>query len=184
LLALGGGALSQGTMVLIMTATPLAMAVCGFSFADTAFVIEWHIVGMFAPSFFTGHLIARIGILPVMACGCIMILASLGIHLSGVDLYRFWTGLVLLGFGWNFMFVGATNLLTMTYQPAEKAKVQALNDLIIFGTAAAGSFLSGLLHYQVGWQAVNLGFIMPLLILFAALVWFQRRDVIEQVAAE
>lgn len=173
--ALAAGALAQGIMVLLMTATPLAMAVCGLSFADTALVIQWHVLGMFAPSFVTGRLIGRFGRLPVMMVGCALILATLGVHLSGVELIQFWLGLCLLGVGWNCLFVGATDLLATTYRPAEKAKVQGLNDLTVFATAASGSMLSGLLDQLVGWQVVNLGFVLPVLLLLAGLVWLYRQ---------
>jgi MFS family permease len=174
--ALIGAALAQGTMVLLMTATPLAMAACGLDFADTAFVIQWHVLGMFAPSFVTGHLVARLGQLPMMIAGCALLLASLGINLTGDALAQFWASLLLLGVGWNFLFVGATDLLTTTYQPAETARVQGVNDLAAFGAAALGSVLSGLLHHLVGWQAVNLGFVLPLLGLLAGLLWLHRRQ--------
>ena len=174
IVALGGAAIAQGAMVLVMTATPLAMAFCGLGFDQTAFVIQWHVLGMFAPSFVTGHLISRFGVLNVMASGAGLILACLGIALSGVDIAQFWTALLLLGVGWNFMFVGATSLLTSTYQPAEKAKVQAINDLIIFATAALASFSSGLLHHLIGWQAVNISMIVPVLIMLVAILWLRR----------
>ena len=162
-------------MVLVMTTTPLAMAFCGIGFNQTAFVIQWHVLGMFAPSFFTGHLIGRFGVLNVMAVGAGLILACLAVALSGVEIAQFWTALFLLGIGWNFMFVGGTSLLTTTYEPAEKAKVQAINDLIIFATAAIASLSSGVLHHLLGWQAVNLSMIMPLLVVLGAILWLQRR---------
>jgi MFS family permease len=175
-IALAAGALAQGVMVLLMTAAPLAMAACGLTFDDTAFAIQWHVLGMFAPSFVTGRLIHRFGRLPIMLTGCGLLFATLAVHLSGVALIQFWAGLVLLGLGWNFLFVGATDLLTTTYRPAEKAKVQGLNDLTVFTTAAVGSMLSGLLDHLVGWQAVNLGFAPLLLALVAALLWLRRSD--------
>ena len=175
IVALGAAAIAQGAMVLVMTTTPLAMAFCGIGFDQTAFVIQWHVLGMFAPSFFTGHLIGRFGVLNVMAVGAGLILACLAVALSGVEITQFWTALFLLGIGWNFMFVGGTSLLTTTYEPAEKAKVQAVNDLIIFATAALASLSSGVLHHLLGWQAVNLSMIMPLLVVLGAILWLQRR---------
>lgn len=172
--ALAAAAIAQGAMVLVMTATPLAMAFCGHGFDQTAFVIQWHVLGMFAPSFFTGHLIGRFGVLNVMAAGAGLILACLAVALSGIEIAQFWIALFLLGIGWNFMFVGGTTLLTTTYQPAEKAKVQAINDLIIFATAAFASLSSGILHHMIGWQAVNLSMILPILAVLAAIFWLRR----------
>lgn len=176
IVALGGAAIAQGAMVLVMTATPLAMAFCGHGFGDTAFVIQWHVLGMFAPSFFTGHLISRFGTLNIMALGAMLIITCLGVALSGVEIVQFWTTLFLLGIGWNFMFIGGTTLLTTTYQPAEKAKVQALNDLVTFATAALASLSSGLLHHLVGWQAVNLSMILPVLAVMIAFFWLKQRQ--------
>jgi MFS family permease len=174
--ALGAAAIAQGAMVLVMTATPLAMAFCGLGFDRTAFVIQWHVLGMFAPSFATGHLIGRFGVLNVMAAGAGLILVCLAVAISGVDIAQFWAALLLLGVGWNFMFVGATSLLTTAYRPAEKAKVQAANDLIIFATAAFASLSSGALHHLIGWRAVNLSMIAPVVLALAAIVWLQRRQ--------
>jgi predicted MFS family arabinose efflux permease len=174
LVALGAAAIAQGAMVLVMTATPLAMAFCGLGFDQTAFVIQWHVLGMFAPSFVTGHLIGRFGVLGVMAAGAGLILACLGVAISGIEIAQFWTALVLLGVGWNFMFVGGTTLLTTTYRPAEKAKVQAINDLVIFATAALSSLSSGLLHHLIGWQAVNISMVVPILLVLGAILWLRR----------
>ena len=176
IVALAAASIAQGAMVLVMTATPLAMAFCGLGFADTAFVIQWHVLGMFVPSFFTGHLIGRFGTLNVMTAGAALIMACLSIALTGVELERFWAALLLLGVGWNFMFIGATTLLTTTYEPAEKAKVQAINDLITFGTAALGSLSSGVLHHLIGWQAVNLSMVLPVLVMILAFIWLKRRE--------
>lgn len=175
--ALTAAAIAQGAMVLVMTATPLAMAFCGHAFDQTAFVIQWHVLGMFAPSFVTGHLIGRFGVTTVMASGALMILACLGVALTGVEVAQFWTALLLLGVGWNFMFVGATTLLTTTYRPAEKAKVQAINDLAVFATAAFSSLSSGVLHHLVGWDAVNVSMIPPLLVVLTAILWLRSRGV-------
>ncbi len=174
LVALSGAAIAQGAMVLVMTATPLAMAFCGHGFDDTAFVIQWHVLGMFAPSFFTGHLISRFGTLNIMTSGALLITICLGIALSGVELAQFWGALFLLGIGWNFMFIGGTTLLTTTYEPAEKAKVQALNDFLTFGTAALASLSSGVLHHLIGWQAVSLSMILPVMAVMIAFAWLKR----------
>ena len=176
IVALTAAALAQGAMVLVMTATPLAMAFCGHDFDQTAFVIQWHVLGMFAPSFFTGHLISRFGVLNVMAVGALLILACLGVALSGIEVTQFWAALLLLGVGWNFMFVGATTLLTATYEPPEKAKIQAINDLIIFAIAAFASLSSGVLHHLIGWQAVNLSVILPMLLMLGAIFWLRQRQ--------
>ncbi len=176
MVALGGAAIAQGAMVLVMTATPLAMAFCGHGFDDTAFVIQWHVLGMFAPSFFTGHLINRFGTLNIMTSGALLIVTCLGVALSGVELAQFWGALFLLGIGWNFMFIGGTTLLTTTYEPAEKAKVQALNDLLTFGTAALASLSSGVLHYLIGWQAVSLSMILPVMAMILAFLWLKRHN--------
>jgi MFS family permease len=144
------------TMNLLMTATPLAMIACGHGFADSAFVIQWHVLGMFAPSFVTGHLIARLGVGRVMGAGLVLLLACVAIDLAGVSVAHFAAALLLLGVGWNFLFVGATTLLTTCHTQAEKAKVQGLNDFLIFTTVGVSATLSGVLHELVGWQAMNL----------------------------
>jgi MFS family permease len=174
--ALTAAAIAQGAMVLVMTATPLAMAFCGHDFDQTAFVIQWHVLGMFAPSFFTGHLISRFGVLNVMAVGVLLILTCLGIALSGIEVAQFWAALLLLGVGWNFMFVGATTLLTTTYEPPEKARIQAINDLAIFAIAALASLSSGVLHHLIGWQAVNLSMILPMLLMLGGILWLRLRQ--------
>ncbi len=167
--------LGYGVMNLVMTATPLAMAACSHGFEDTAFVIEWHILGMFAPSFFTGHLIKRFGALNIITTGIVIMFACLAVHLSGIGLWQFWAGLVLLGVGWNFMFVGGTTLLTETYTPAERAKVQALNDFLVFSTVSIAVFSSGALQHLFGWSWVNLAMIAPMAIALAATLWLRYR---------
>mgnify|MGYP005840360589 CR=1 FL=1 len=161
------------TMNLLMVATPLAMLACAHPFEDAASVIQWHVVGMFAPSFVTGPLIARFGTRSVIAAGAAIMLACVAIHLSGVELAQFLTGLFLLGVGWNFMFVGATTLLTECYSPAEKARVQGLNDLVLFTTVAASATLSGLLHDAIGWQGMNL-VVVPALVAVLAMILLWR----------
>ncbi|MBT6138493.1 MAG: MFS transporter [Rhodospirillaceae bacterium] len=173
LIAAVGGMIGYGVMSFIMTATPLAMIGCGLEFRDTAFVIQWHALGMFAPSFFTGSLINRFGVLRVMFVGALLLAASVAVNLSGLELMRFFSGLVLLGLGWNFLFIGGTTLLTETYEPAEKAKVQGLNDLLVFTTVSASSFASGALLHLFGWQAVNLG-VIPLILIVVLLIGWQR----------
>ncbi len=150
------GAVSYGAMNLLMTATPLAMKVCGFGYPEAADVIKWHVVAMFAPGFFTGHLVRRFGPPRIMLAGCAMMFATMAIAHHGLTYWHFWSALVLLGVGWNFMFVGATTLLTTTHTPAEKAKVQGANDLAVFLTMITSSAASGALHAANGWTDLNL----------------------------
>jgi MFS family permease len=171
-------AVGFGVMVFVMTATPLAMHAHAHSFGDTAFVIEWHIFGMFAPSFFTGHLIRRFGVLNVMLAGALLNILCVGVNLVGTEVGHFWTGLVLLGVGWNFLFVGGTTLLTETYREPEKAKAQGLNDFLVFAAITVASLSAGALQHYFGWRAVNFG-VVPLIVLIAsAIIWLkaQRRS--------
>jgi MFS family permease len=142
--ALTGAAVGYGVMILAMTATPLAMVAHHHDVGDAAFVIQWHVLGMFVPSFFTGTLIARFGVLPVMFIGAVLLLGHVTIALSGVALLNFVSALVLLGVGWNFLFIGGTTLLTETYRPSEKGKVQGVNDFLIVGVVVIASFASAL----------------------------------------
>jgi len=162
---------SYALMSLVMTATPLAMQVCGFGADQSADVVRWHAMAMFAPSFFTGALIARFGHLPVIATGLALIAGCAVVALSGIEIERFYVALILLGLGWNFGFIGGTALLTDCHAPEERAKVQAANDMIVFGTAALASFGSGALMNLVGWQAVNLAIAPFLALAGAALIW-------------
>ena len=164
MVAVLSGMLAYGCMTLLMTATPLAMQACGHSFDDSAFVIQWHALGMFAPAFVTGHLIRRFGLATIMRTGALVLLVGVAIDLAGQGVTYFWIGLILLGVGWNFLFVGATTLLTDTYRPEEKAKVQALNDLCVFSTTALAAFSAGALEFHFGWNMVNYG-ITPLILL-------------------
>ncbi len=170
------------TMNLLMTATPLAMLACGHGFGDTKHVIQWHVLGMFAPSFVTGRLIGRFGVERVILAGVALNLLCVGVALSGVEVERFAIALFLLGVGWNFLFVGGTTLLTTCHSAAEKAKVQGLNDLLVFTSVAASASLSGLAHSTIGWQAMNLVAIPPLL-LVAALVLPRLRPPVPAPAA-
>jgi MFS family permease len=168
-----GGMIAYGVMVLVMTATPLAMAACDFSFNDSAFVIQWHVLGMFAPAFFTGHLISRFGVLTVMQVGVALLFGSIVASITGLSLVHFWVGLLLLGVGWNFLFVGATTLLTEAYLPEEKGKVQAINDFLVFGSSAAGSFAAGHMLHTIGWEAVNWGVAPLALLIMVGLIWLK-----------
>lgn len=156
MLALGGAAVGSGVMILAMTATPLAMVAHEHAASDAAFVIQWHVLGMFVPSFFTGFLIARFGVLTMMFAGALALAGHVAISLSGLALPHFLSALILLGVGWNFLYVGGTTLLTETYRPSEKAKVQALNDFSISGVVVVASFASGWLMHGIGWMGVNL----------------------------
>lgn len=155
IVAVLAAAAGYGVMNLLMTATPLAMDICGLPFADTAFVLQWHVIGMFAPSFFTGGLIKRFGVLNILMVGAALMFLCIGIALSGVTLAHFWWALVLLGLGWNFLFIGGTTLLTETYRPQEKAKVQGSNDFIVLGVQGLTSLSSGVLISSEGWASLN-----------------------------
>ena len=170
-----GGMLGYGIMALVMTATPLAMHDHHYAFSDTAFVIEWHVIGMFAPSFFTGHLIRRFGVLQVMLVGGVLSAVCVGINLAGTSLSHFWLALFLLGVGWNFLFIGATTLLTETYAPEEKAKTQALNDFLVFSTVTIAVLSAGTLQHRLGWQAVNYGVIPLIAVTVVAVAWLLLR---------
>lgn len=178
------GVAAYGVMILLMTVTPLDMVMRAHSFDDAAFVIQWHVLAMFAPSFFSGHLIRRFGALTVITWGAVTMLACIGIAVLGVSVFHFWLSLILLGLGWNFLFVGATTLLTETYTTAERAKTQALNEFMVFGCAAVGSYLSGSLHYYLGWEALNLAALPPLLAVLCAALWLDRRRRRAYAAAE
>ena len=168
---------SYGIMNLMMTSTPLAMRAHDHHFNDAALVLEWHVIGMFGPSFFTGSLINRFGVLSVIFAGIVLLFLCIVTALAGTDFINFWTSLFLLGVGWNFMYVGGSALLTECYTPAERAKTQAANDFMIFVTMAISSMSSGLLLNKAGWYAVNYGSIPFLLLATAATLWlmWQRR---------
>jgi predicted MFS family arabinose efflux permease len=167
--ALLSAATAYGVMNLLMSATPIAMEQCGFQFSDASFVLQWHVVGMFAPSFFTGSLIKRFGVLDILLAGALLFLACVGIALLGETLPHFFGSLLLLGVGWNFLFIGGTTLLTETYEPVEKAKTQGLNDALTFGSMLLSSLSSGVLVTSSGWSALN-RVAAPLLLAITALI--------------
>lgn len=169
--ALVCGMFGYGVMNLIMTATPLAMHHHAHSFADTAFVIQWHALGMFAPSFVTGYLIKRFGVLSILFAGGVLGLACVLVNFTGSTVSHYWMALVFLGISWNFLFIGATVLLTETYQPAESAKAQAINEFAVFTTVAFASLSSGFLQNKFGWQAVNYGVLPFLLLILLSIMW-------------
>jgi MFS family permease len=170
------GALGFGVMNLLMAATPIAMQVCSLPFDDVALVLEWHVIGMFAPGFFTGHLIRRFGALPVMAVGLVLNLACIAVALSGVELHQFLVALLLLGVGWNFLFTGSTTLSLSAYTAEEKDRAQGALNFCVFATLALSSFASGVLVTTQGWRLLNLGSLLPVLLTGAALLWLARRQ--------
>jgi MFS family permease len=175
IVAVLSAAFGYGIMNLLMTATPLAMGICGHPYASAAFVIQWHVIGMFAPSFFTGSLIKRFGLLQVMLAGAALLLICVGIALAGVAVANFWFALVLLGVGWNFLYVGGTTLLTETYRPSERAKAQGTNDLAIFLIMASSSLASGMLLHRNGWETLNYLAIPFIAAIVLGLVWLMAR---------
>jgi len=158
------GIVSYPMMNLVMTSAPLAMKICGLSVSDSNFGIQWHIVAMYGPSFFTGSLIARFGAPKVVAAGLLLEAGAAAVGLSGITAMHFWATLIILGIGWNFSFVGASALVLETHRPTERNKVQAFNDFLVFGTTAIGSFSSGQLLANYGWSAVNLVVYPPVLL--------------------
>jgi MFS family permease len=168
-------------MNLVMTSSPLAVVGCGFEKADAANVVMGHVLAMYAPSFFTGHIIARFGVEKVMATGLVILAAAGAVAMAGVDLMNFFAALILLGVGWNFAFIGATTMLTGSIEPSERGRMQGLNDLIVFGGVTMASFSSGGLmncsggSVQSGWQAVNMAMLPFLVLAGAALIWLALR---------
>lgn len=172
------GLVSYSLMTFMMTAAPLAMIGCGHPIGAAALGIQWHILSMFGPSFFTGRLITRFGKGRVTAAGLVLIAFSALIGLSGITITHFWATLILLGIGWNFGFIGATALVTDCYRPEERAKVQAANDFLIFGSVALASFSSGKLLSAGGWESVTWLVFPPVLIALVLLAWQQKTKVI------
>jgi MFS family permease len=176
--AVMAAALGYGVMNLLMAATPIAMQQCKHPFESAALVLEWHVLGMFVPSFFTGSLIKRFGALPVMAVGLLLNIVCVAVALSGVDLMQFLVALAALGVGWNFLYTGGSTLLTQTYRPEEKTRAQGFMDACVFWTMALSSISSGALITTQGWTLLNLGSLAPLALLGLALGWLgvsQRR---------
>jgi MFS family permease len=169
------GVVSYAMMNMVMTSAPLAMVGCGHTVTDAALGIQWHVLGMYGPSFFTGHLILRFGVLRVTAAGLVLILASAVIGMTGITIAHFWIALAVLGVGWNFAFIGATTLVTQCHRPEERNKVQAFNDFLIFGTMAVGSFASGKLLVTVGWEAVNAVVLPTVMLAGLLLAWLAVR---------
>jgi MFS family permease len=175
LVAVLGSMVGYGVMVLVMIATPLAITAEGHAFHVAATVIQWHVLGMFAPSFVTGSLIARYGILTVMSWGVGLNVICIAISLLGSGILSYSFALLLLGIGWNFLFIGSTTLLTKAYTPAEKGKTQAIHDFLMFGFVALSTVLSGGLFHMAGWRAVNWAGLPLLLILLIAMKWLNHQ---------
>lgn len=173
IVALICGMLGYGVMSLVMTATPLAMQHHHHEFDETTFVIQWHVLGMFAPSFFTGTLIARFGLENILTTGALLGLACVGTNLIGTSVWHFWLALLFLGISWNFLFIGATTLLTQTYRDSERSRAQAVNDFTVFTVVALSSLSAGYLQHQFGWKFVNIGVVPLLLIVLVSIVWLR-----------
>lgn len=182
IVAAAASALGFGVMNLLMAATPIAMQVCGLPFSDAALVLEWHVIGMFAPGFFTGHLIKRFGTLPIMAVGLVLNVACVLVALSGVELHQFLIALFLLGLGWNFLFTGGTTLALTAYRPEEKDKAQGALNFCVFAVLALSSLASGVLVTTQGWTLLNLGSLLPLSLTGAALAWLMLRQRRSQIS--
>ena len=171
MVAVIGAALGYGVMNLLMAATPLAMQICGLPFSETALVLEWHVIGMFAPGFFTGSLIQRFGTLKIMGLGVVLNFVCIAIALTGVDLHQFLIASFLLGVGWNFLFTASTSLAMTAYKPNERDKAQGAINFFVFGTMAFTSFGSGALITSQGWNILNLGSLIPVIVTALALLW-------------
>jgi len=170
-IAVVSGMFGFATMTLLMSATPLAMQACGFKFGDSANVIQAHVIGMFLPSFFTGHLITRFGVLPIIMTGAVLQALCAIVNLAGVDFWNFYVALALVGIGWNFTYVGGTTLLTSTYRAAERAKVQGINDFLIYAATATAAGTAGLLQGSLGWTVVNQVSFPLMVVVLAGACW-------------
>ena len=176
IVAAATGMLSYGIMMLVMTATPIAMFACGFTVQDSSWVIQWHALAMFVPSFFTGHLITKFGVERIAATGILLLIGAAVAGLMGIDFGNFAVGLILLGLGWNFGFIGATTMLTGCYEPSERNKAQGLNDFLIFGTTALASLGAGKLLNTFDWDAVNYAVFPMAAVALAMIAWLMTRQ--------
>ena len=154
-MAVACGVAAYSMMNMVMTSAPLAMVMCNHSITDATLGLQWHVLGMYAPSFIAGSLISRFGLERITGLGFALILVAAGIGIAGISLWHFWIGLALLGVGWNFAFIGATTMVTHCHRPNERNKVQAFNDFLVFGSMAISSFSSGQLLASFGWATVN-----------------------------
>lgn len=173
IIAVCAGTFGYLVMSFLMTVTPIAMQACGFNYADSTHVIQAHVLGMYVPAFFTGHLIQRYGVHNILMAGAVLLGICIVINLAGITFLNFLSALVLVGVGWNFLFTGGTTLLTETYTPEEKAKVQGLNDFFIWGTISVGAVTSGAVQHTLGWEAVNLVMAPLVVIVFAVTIWLR-----------
>jgi MFS family permease len=176
ILAVTAGVVSYALMSFVMTAAPVAMVGCGHTVGEAALGIQWHVLAMFGPSFFTGRLIQRFGVRTITALGLLIMAASGAVGLSGLGLEHFWVALVLLGVGWNFSFIGATTMVTSCYRPEEKNRVQALNDFLVFGSVAISSFASGKLLSVAGWEVINWIIFPGVLVVLLMMFWESRQQ--------
>ncbi len=177
LVAVGGGVVGYGVMVMMMSVVPLAMQMCGHSFGDATSVIQWHVLGMYIPAFFTGHLIRKFGAPPIMLLGGVANIAALVTAASGIALINFYVALALVGVGWNFLYTGATSLLTETYTTAERAKAQGLNEFLVFTFVGMATLFSGFTLKTWGWSEVNLAALPLIVLVVAGAAWasFRKR---------
>ena len=169
------GAVGYGLMNLLMTATPIAMSFCSHPFGAAALVIQWHVVGMYAPGFVTGSLIRRFGVLNVILAGIALVAACVAVALNGITVTHFLIALMLLGVGWNFMYTGGTTLLTESYSPPEKARTQGANDFLVFATMGVSSLASGAMVSTAGWEAMNRAMLPILAAMAAVVLWYAWR---------
>ena len=176
LIAAISSALGYGVMNLLMAATPLAMKVCGLPFSDAALVLQWHVIGMFAPGFFTGSLIQKFGTYRIMILGIVLNFVCILVTLSGVEVYQFLISSFILGVGWNFLFTGATSLAMTAYRPEEKDKAQGIINFFIFATMAITSFSSGALVTTSGWDILNIASLFPVILMGVALIWLRHKQ--------
>ena len=171
IVAVACGVAAYSMMNMVMTSAPLAMVMCNHSITDATLGLQWHVLGMYAPSFITGSLISRFGLERITGLGFALIIVAAGIGIAGISLWHFWIGLALLGVGWNFAFIGATTMVTHCHRPNERNKVQAFNDFLVFGSMAIGSFSSGQLLASFGWATVNEVVFPVVLAAIALLLW-------------
>ena len=175
IVAVACGMTSYGMMNMVMTSAPLAMVGCGHSVTDATLGIQWHVLAMYAPSFITGSLIARFGVERITGVGLALIAMTAVVGIAGISVVHFWTALILLGFGWNLSFIGATTMVTQCHRPHERNKVQAFNDFLIFGSMAVSSFSSGQLLANFGWTVINEVIFPTILVAGALLMWLALR---------
>lgn len=173
MVALAAGAIGYAIMMLVMTATPLAMRANDFEMEQVAFIMQWHVLGMYAPSFFTGSLIARFGLGRILTAGCLILVGTVVTSLVGSTIVHFWVALVLLGLGWNFLFIGGSTLLATLHTEAERGMVQGVNDLVIFAMVTMGSLMAGTLLHHLGWETMNLLMLLPIGIVVVSILWMR-----------